>query len=127
MFKAGTSLKGKTVEEIFNQDFKPFTIENTKIGVAQVNTMDIEGFMPLKDSMLEYMSKKAIDNGLEVVVLLLTDILNEGSQVLVAGGRPEIVENAFKVTLVDHTAFLPGVLSRKKQVIPPLTNTITSM
>lgn len=127
MFKAGTSLKGKTVEEIFNQDFKPFTIENTKIGVAQVNTMDIEGFMPLKDSMLEYMSKKAIDNGLEVVVLLLTDILNEGSQVLVAGGRPEIVENAFKVDLVDHTAFLPGVLSRKKQVIPPLTNTITSM
>eukprot|EP00831_Metopus_contortus_P056793 TRINITY_DN4893_c0_g1_i2.p1 TRINITY_DN4893_c0_g1~~TRINITY_DN4893_c0_g1_i2.p1 ORF type:complete len:154 (+),score=25.21 TRINITY_DN4893_c0_g1_i2:133-594(+) len=55
MFKAGTSLKGKTVEEIFNQDFKPFKMGTVKVGVAQVNTMDIEGFMPLKDEMLNYM------------------------------------------------------------------------
>ena len=46
MFKAGTSLKGKTVEQIFNTDFKPFTIEGTKVGISQVNTMDIDGFMP---------------------------------------------------------------------------------
>ena len=127
MFKAGTSLKGKTVEQIFNQDFKPFTIEDTKIGVAQVNTMDIEGFMPLKAEMLEYMNNKAAANDLQLVVLLLTDILNEGSQILVAGSRAEIVEHTFNVNLVDNTAFLPGVLSRKKQVIPPLTNTITSL
>ncbi|MEQ8153948.1 MAG: putative manganese-dependent inorganic diphosphatase [Clostridiaceae bacterium] len=126
MFKAGTSLKGKTVDEIFNQDYKPFTIEDTKLGVAQVNTMDIEGFMPLKEEMLQYMEKKAKDNDLDLVVLLLTDILNEGSQILVVGSRPDIVENAFKVTLKDNTAFLPGVLSRKKQVIPPFTNVITA-
>ena len=126
MFKAGTSLKGKTVEQIFNTDFKPFTIEGTKVGISQVNTMDIEGFMPLKEEMLNYMDQKAKEAGLEMVLLLLTDILNEGSEILVTGAKPEIVEKAFKVTLKDKGAFLPGVLSRKKQVVPPITNTITS-
>ena len=127
MFKAGTSLQGSTIEEIFNQDFKPFAIGKIKVGIAQVNTMDIEGFMPLKDEMLAYMNKKADEGGFSLVMLLLTDILNEGSQILVAGKFPEIVEKTFKITLEESTAFLPGVLSRKKQVIPPLTNVITSM
>ena len=127
MFKAGTSLQGKTIEEIFNQDFKPFTIGDIKIGVAQVNTMDIDGFMPLKEDMLSYMNKKAEESGLSMVMLLLTDILNEGSQILVAGKMPEIVEKTFNITLKDSTAFLPGVLSRKKQVIPPLTNVISTL
>ncbi|MFR1821753.1 MAG: putative manganese-dependent inorganic diphosphatase [Clostridium saudiense] len=126
MFKAGTSLKGKTVEQIFNSDFKPFTIEDTKVGIAQVNTMDIEGFMPLKEEMLNYMDQKAKEAGLDMVMLLLTDILNEGSEILVTGNKPEIVEKAFNVTLKDKGAFLPGVLSRKKQVVPPITNVITS-
>ena len=126
MFKAGTSLKGKTVEQIFNQDFKPFTIEGIKVGIAQVNTMDIEGFMPLKNEMLTYMNTKAQEANLDMNMLLLTDILNEGSQVLVAGNRPEIAEKAFNCTLVDSTAFLDGVLSRKKQVVPPITNAIKS-
>lgn len=126
MFKAGTSLKGKTVEQIFNTDFKPFTIEGTKVGISQVNTMDIDGFMPLKEEMLNYMDQKAKESGLEMVMLLLTDILNEGSEILVTGAKPEIVEKAFKVTLKDKGAFLPGVLSRKKQVVPPITNAITS-
>ena len=126
MFKAGTSLKGKTVEQIFNSDFKPFTIEDTKVGIAQVNTMDIEGFMPLKEEMLNYMDQKAKEAELDMVMLLLTDILNEGSEILVTGNKPEIVEKAFNVTLKDKGAFLPGVLSRKKQVVPPITNAITS-
>ncbi|MDS0524086.1 putative manganese-dependent inorganic diphosphatase [Clostridium sp. SHJSY1] len=127
MFKTGTSLQGKTVEEIFNQDFKPFKMGDTKLGVAQVNTMDIDGFMPLKEEMLSYMNRKAEEGNFDTMILLLTDILNEGSQVLVAGKSPEIVERTFSVTLEDSTCFLPGVLSRKKQVIPPLTNTISLM
>lgn len=123
LLKAGTSLKGKTVEQIFNQDFKPFSMGDIKVGIAQVNTMDIDGFMPLKEDMLNYMNKKAQDNGFHTVVLLLTDVLNEGSQILVAGERSDLVEKAFNVKLEASTAFLPGVLSRKKQVVPPLTNT----
>ena len=128
MFKAGTSLVGKTVDEIFNQDFKPFTIGDYKVGIAQVNTMDIEGFMPVyKEDMLNYMEDKAKNGGFNAMLLLLTDIINEGSQILVAGPAPEIIEKAFNVELVDSTAFLPGVLSRKKQVVPPITNTINAM
>lgn len=127
MFKAGTSLKGKTVEEIFNQDFKPFKMGNVKVGVAQVNTMDIDGFMPLKDEMLGYMNSKAEKDNYDTVMLLLTDILKEGSQILVAGNRPDYVEATFNVKLEDSMAFLPGVLSRKKQVIPPLTSAVNSM
>ncbi|MDR3594027.1 putative manganese-dependent inorganic diphosphatase [Clostridium sp.] len=127
MFKAGTSLKGKSVAEIFNQDFKPFTMGDYKVGVAQVNTMDIDGFMPLKDEMLSFMNNEADKKGYDVVMLLLTDILTEGSQVLVAGERVDFVEKTFNVELKDSMAFLPGVLSRKKQVIPPLTNVINSM
>ena len=127
MFKAGTSLQGKTVEEIYNQDFKPFNIGDYKIGVAQVNTMDIDGFMPLKNDMLEYMDKKAKDGGFNEMLLLLTDILTEGSQLLVTGDETEIIEKTFNVEIKDNTAFLPGVLSRKKQVIPPLTNTINNL
>lgn len=126
MFKAGTSLQGKTVEEIFNQDFKPFNIADMKIGVAQVNTMDIEGFMPLKEEMLAYMDEKAKNGGFNFMLLLLTDILNEGSQLLFTGNNIEIVEKTFNTKIENNTSFLPGVLSRKKQVIPPLTNTITS-
>ena len=88
--------------------------------------MDIEGFMPLKEEMLNYMDQKAKEAGLDMVMLLLTDIITEGSQVLVVGERPDIAEKAFNVTLVDNTAFLPGVLSRKKQVVPPVTNVITN-
>ena len=127
MFKAGTSLKGKTVSQIFNQDFKPFAMGEAKVGVAQVNTMDIDGFMPLKDEMLDFMKSEADSKGYDVVMLLLTDILTEGSQVLVAGERHDYVEKTFNVELKDSMAFLPGVLSRKKQVIPPLTNVINSM
>ncbi|WP_236896319.1 putative manganese-dependent inorganic diphosphatase [Clostridium beijerinckii] len=127
MFKAGTSLKGKTVSQIFNQDFKPFNMGESRVGVAQVNTMDIDGFMPLKDEMLSYMKSEADSKGYAVVMLLLTDILKEGSQVLVAGERHDYVEKTFNIQLVDSMAFLPGVLSRKKQVIPPLTNVVNSM
>ena len=127
MFKAGTSLKGKTVEEIFNQDFKPFTIGDFKLGVAQVNTMDIDGFMPLKEVMLSFMDSKAKKEDYNMILLLLTDILNEGSQLLVVGDNKEIVENTFNVKLENDTAFAPGVLSRKKQVIPPLTNYISNL
>lgn len=126
LLKAGTSLKGKTVDEIFSQDFKPFTLHGTKVGVAQVNTMDISGFMSsLKDEMLLYMENKADEIGASMMMLLLTDIIEEGSQILVAGNDPAIVEESFDIKLKDNTTFLPGVLSRKKQVIPPMTNALS--
>lgn len=125
MFKAGTSLVGKTVEEIFNQDYKKFNFDQDKVGVAQVNSMDIEGFMPYKEEMLAYMNKFAAENNLEFTLLLLTDIINANSEIFVGGPRPELVEKAFNVKLVDRQGTLNGVISRKKQVVPAITNVMS--
>lgn len=125
MFKAGTSLVGKSVEEIFNQDYKKFIFGDLSVGVAQVNTMDFEGFMPYKEDMLKYMGEVAKDNHMEFTLLLLTDVINANSEIFVAGPRPDYVSRAFDVELVDHQASLPGVISRKKQVVPAITNAIT--
>ena len=121
MFKAGTSLVGKTVDEIFNQDFKKFSFDNLQVGVAQVNSMDIEGFLPYKKDMLDYMNKFAEDNNLEFTLLLLTYIINANSEIFVGGPRPELVEKAFNVQLTDRQGTLEGVISRKKQVVPAIT------
>lgn len=126
MFKAGTSLAGKTVEEIFNQDYKRFNFGELCVGVAQVNTMDFEGFMPFKAAMLDHMEKVARNNNMEFTLLLLTDVVNANSEIFVAGPRPEYVEKAFGIELVNHQASLPGVISRKKQVVPAITNAIAS-
>jgi len=127
MFKAGTSLEGKTVSEIFNQDYKVFHLSDYKIGVSQVGTMDLEGFEPMKSEMIDYMEGKAKDENFNILLLLLTDILKGGSKLIAVGTNKDIVSKAFGVELVDNCAYAPGVLSRKKQVIPPLTSTIENL
>ena len=124
MFKAGTSLVGKTIEEIFKQDYKKFGFGKVTAGVAQVNTMDIEGFAPYKKEMLEYMDNLSHRFDMAFVMLLLTDVINGTSEAFVAGPNPEIVEEAFKCKLVDQQVNLPGVISRKKQVVPAITEAL---
>lgn len=127
MFKAGTSLKDRTVDEIFHQDFKVFTLHNLKIGIAQVSTMDMEGFSVIKNDMLSLMEKKASEDNFNLLVLMLTDILQGGSELLVVGKDKELVSRAFNEKLTGSSMYLPGILSRKKQVIPPITSAITSI
>lgn len=128
MFKAGTSLSGRTPSQIFNQDFKVFNIDNIKIGVSQINTMDIEGFQSLKDDILNLMEDYAKENNFRILVFMLTDILKEGSEILAVGPDKDIVSKTFNVDFeATNSAFLPGVLSRKKQIIPPITSTIASL
>ncbi|EPY6470844.1 putative manganese-dependent inorganic diphosphatase [Clostridium sporogenes] len=125
MFKAGTSLKGKTVEGLFHEDFKNFTIGGGKIGVSQVSTMDPSSFDPLKEDMLNLMESKIKEEGYEGLVLVLTDLLKEGSYIYVIGPKKEIIASAFGKSLdKDSSLYAEGVLSRKKQVIPPITNAI---
>lgn len=127
MFKAGTALSDRTPEQLLNQDFKAFNINGIKIGVAQINTMDNEGFAPMKDKTIEIMENKVKNESFRLVAFLLTDILKEGSEMIVVGPDKDIIERAYNVTLKDNSVFLPGVLSRKKQVIPPITATIQNM
>ena len=125
MFKAGTSLKGKTVEGLFHEDFKNFTIGGGKIGVSQVSTMDPSSFDPLKEDMLNLMETKIKKEGYEGLVLVLTDLLKEGSYIYVVGPKKGTIASAFGKSLgKDNSLYAEGVLSRKKQVIPPITNAI---
>ena len=124
MFKAGTSLSDKTVEEIFNQDYKRFAFGEQVVGVAQVNTMDIDGFALYKKDMLNYMSQVVKESNMEFALLLLTDVINATSEAFVVGPNIELFEDAFKVEVYDNQVSLPGVISRKKQVLPVITEAI---
>ncbi|CDF58162.1 putative manganese-dependent inorganic diphosphatase [Thermobrachium celere] len=121
MFKAGTSLSGKTPEEIFYQDFKEFTLGKYKIGVGQVNTMDTDALKDLKKDLLDFMNNLCKSKNYNLLMLLLTDIIKEGSEALFVGEDKELIAKAFNVTLGENSVYLPGVVSRKKQVIPPLS------
>ncbi|ADL51485.1 putative manganese-dependent inorganic diphosphatase [Clostridium cellulovorans] len=127
MFKAGTSLQGKTLDEIFYQDFKSFVINGRKVGVGQVNTMDIEGFEPMKKDMLDLMNKTADNENYSAILLLLTDIYEESSLVLATGIEKDVAAGSLGVTLSNNAGYAPGVVSRKKQVIPPLTSALESL
>lgn len=125
MFKAGTSLDDRTAEQILHQDFKAFNINGMKIGVAQVNTMDLESFSSRKDEMLKLMNDKVKTENFNLIAFMLTDILAEASLMYAAGPDKEVIARTYDKPLENDSVYLPGVLSRKKQVIPPITATIS--
>lgn len=124
MFKYGTSLAGRSPEEIIKQDLKVFTYENQKIGVSQVYTMDPEALKDLRSSIIQAMEDKARNMDLSLLVLILTDIYKEGSEIIAVGKHTDIINKAFNVELVNNSVYIPGILSRKKQVIPPISAAI---
>ena len=121
MLKAGTDLSGFTAEQLINLDSKQFNLaDKLKSKIAQVNTADIDEVMVRKSEIEAAMEKELKDQGLEFGMLLITDIINSNSQVITLG-NDSLVEKSYSVKVENHTAFLPGVVSRKKQVIPILT------
>mgnify|MGYP000877344262 CR=1 FL=1 len=122
MFKAGTSLAGKAPQELLKEDFKSFTIEEDKIGIAQVYTMDPDSLMDMKSDLIELMEKRAKDERYSIFMVMLTDIFNEASELIVVGHNKELVARAFGKEFENNSFYVPGVLSRKKQVLPPITN-----
>ncbi|MFA5576498.1 MAG: putative manganese-dependent inorganic diphosphatase [Tissierellaceae bacterium] len=127
MFKAGTSLTGKTPQELLNQDLKVFNIDDEKIGIAQVNTMDPDSLRDMKSDLIIAMEDKRREQGYSLFILMLTDIFNEASEMVVVGEHREIVAEAFGESLDNNSFYAPGVLSRKKQVVPPITAAITNI
>ena len=117
MLKAGTDLSDFTAEQLINIDSKPFETKGIKYQVAQVNTASIDEVMKEKEKIEEAMAKFMNENGEELFVFLITDIIGNNSQVI-ALGKQNVVEKAFDVKIENNTVFLEGVVSRKKQVIP---------
>ena len=129
MFEAGSELKGKSDAEILYLDFKKFSAGKTNFGVGQINSLNAEELGKLKNRMLPFMEKAREDEGLDMLFFMLTNILTETTELLCVGqGAAQVVADAFHVgdanEELKQTATLPGVVSRKKQLIPALTVTL---
>ncbi len=123
MFKAGSDLKNKSPEEIFYQDFKKFSPGNITFGVGQISSMNAEELASLKERMLPFMHNECGRDDVSQVYFMLTDILAETTELLFVGeGCKTLVEDAFKVPVSEESCVLPGVVSRKKQLVPGLMN-----
>lgn len=124
MFSAGSNLKDKADSEIFYQDFKRFTCGKLMFGVGQITSLDGDELASLKPRMLEYMQKAHAEHGLDMVFFMLTNILKESTQLLCQGqGAFQLASRAFHKTAEESgepVVELPGVVSRKKQLIPEL-------
>lgn len=119
MFTAGSNLKGKTTEGIFYQDFKRFTTEQVNFGVGQISSMNQDELLSLKKRLIPFMKKECGKNGITMVFIMLTNILEETSEIICYGdGSGRLVEDAFNVKEENGGYILPGVVSRKKQLIP---------
>ncbi len=110
----------KPVRDVLTTDFKEFHIAGHAFGISQITCMDSERHLKRKGEFLEVMTEIKEKNGYSMMMLMLTDVLIEGSRVLCLGGE-DIFAQAFNVELHDNEAFLPGVMSRKKQVVPMLS------
>ena len=120
MLKAGTDLSDFSAEELIRLDCKECALNDKKAKIAQVNTADIAEMMTRKAEIEAAMNKDIEANGLDLFVFAITDIINSNSQAIVLGKNTEIFEKGFRKTLEDNTAFLSGVVSRKKQILPVL-------
>ena len=125
MFAAGSNLKGKTDVEVFYQDFKKFSVGKVSFGVGQISSLNAGELEELKDRMLPYMAKAREEHGMDMMFFMLTNILTESTELLCEGqGAEQLIAGAFRTYseegagVKDHVVSLPGVVSRKKQLIP---------
>ncbi len=121
MLKAGTDLSSFSIDEILHLDAKKIDFKDVKSIVNQVNTADILEVMNLKADLEARMNEIINEENLDLFMLLITDIVNSNSQVIALGKSASLVEKAYGVKLENNTALLKGVVSRKKQVVPVMT------
>mgnify|MGYP003600903916 FL=1 len=118
MFKVKSEVEGTPVRDLVMRDYKNFDMHGFKVGVGQLEVVDGSVFDKIKDDLMEDIKKVKDEQNLHTVALLLTDIMKEGSEVLVVSNDTSIFEKAFNCKLEDGKVWLDGCLSRKKQIIP---------
>lgn len=122
MLKAGTDLDDFSEKELVNLDAKKFEKDGVKCVIAQVNTVSISDVLKRKEKLEEAINSEISENNLDLFVFAITDILNSNSQIIAMGNRIDIVEKSYK--LENNMAFLEGVVSRKKQILPMVEKNI---
>ncbi len=118
MFLVKSALEGATARELTTRDYKNFDMGGKKVGIGQLEVVDLSVFDDKKEMLFEDLKALKDENANHTVMLLLTDIIEEGSQLLVVSDDESLVEEAFGVKLQNSQVWLPKVLSRKKQVVP---------
>ena len=118
MFKVKSEVEGTPIRELVMRDYKNFDMHGSKVGVGQLEVVDGSVFDKIKDELMEDIKKVKDEQNLHTVALLLTDIMKEGSEILVSSDDTSIFEKAFNCKLEDGKVWLDGCLSRKKQIIP---------
>ncbi len=118
MFKIKSAVEGTPIRDLVMRDFKDFNMSGTKVGIGQLETVDITMFDAMKEDLLKDLQALKEEGGRHSVLLLLTDIMKEGSELLIASDDNSKIESAFDVNITDNRVWLDGVLSRKKQVVP---------
>lgn len=121
LLKAGTNLAAKSCDELLNMDAKSFPMGSASVRIAQVNTVDVNDVLSRKAELTTLMQDACTKEGYDLFLLLITNILDSNSTALIVGEGTDKVEAAFGVAVADGIAELAGVVSRKKQVVPPLT------
>lgn len=112
--------EGTDLETLFFTDFKQFQIAGHSIGISQITSLDTEALSEQKLDFVALMEREAEQHSYDMMLLMLTDVLKIGT-LLLAVGDLDSIERAFNISFKDHAAFLPGVISRKKQVVPALS------
>ncbi|MBU5594160.1 manganese-dependent inorganic pyrophosphatase [Amphibacillus sp. MSJ-3] len=125
MLKAGADLSGKSIEELLSLDAKQFEMGSNVIEVAQINTVDPDELLMKEEEIKVAISKQIQDKNINLFVLMITDILSNDSIVIGLGDQANAINQAFNVKLIDNKVTLPGVVSRKKQIIPQLTEILS--
>lgn len=116
MLKAGTDLDKYTEDELIRLDAKCIEKEEIKYVIAQVNTVSIPDVLKRKAKIEEEMNKEILAKGLSLFVFVITDIVNSNSEAIVLGDRTELISKSYEID--DDIAVMPGVVSRKKQILP---------
>ena len=122
LLKAGTNLASKSAEELIDIDAKTFALNGSDVRVAQVNTVDIAEVLERQEEIEVAMTAAIVSEGYSDFVLMITDIVNSNSEIVALGNNMDKVEAAFNFKLENNHAFLAGAVSRKKQVVPQLTD-----
>lgn len=126
MLKAGADLSDKTIEQLISIDSKEFTMGSYKVEIAQVNAVDTNDVLSRQAELEAALNKVIAAKGLDLFVLVTTDILNNDSIALALGNKAAAVEKAYQVKLNNNTALLKGVVSRKSQIVPVLTDVLSA-
>ena len=121
-----SKLGEKSPREMVVADFKAFEFGDSHVGIGQIETVDPDQVLSQQAAVLAAMDELVEERGFDLLVLLVTDLLAEESTALLAGSKTDVVAAAFETTINDRTVSLSGVMSRKKQVVPPLEKALTA-